>query len=311
MPSRSCSRLKTPDPFRGASTLWRMGWWSAFWKSVGSVLGGFTNWWNTLNIGNLSEALAAAGSLAVVLTTLALTRHENRRHRRSELEARLDHIEARRRERYERIEAVTLVLDDPDESGWVDLAVYNKSARPISRAYLVQSSPDLDLADVPKDRLLSAEPAFWVGVVAAGETFEGAFKEQEAGVSVDDGVAMMFDDVDGSTWWVHADGGYQLALDLSFYSSAEVRGLKQELESLDTRRVRFQRWLERRATNRRARRALSDLRSTGYLPPDWTTSDLTPRVIPDGPGRVTPQPSSPAPDPSDPPSGLPDPSAAS
>ncbi|MBB4734889.1 hypothetical protein HDA30_000397 [Micrococcus cohnii] len=289
-----------------------MDWWHALWMWVGSVLGGFTNWWNTLNIGNLSEAWAAAGSLAVVVVTVTLTRHENRRHRRSELEGRLDRIEAGQRERYERIEAVTLVLEGPDEYGWVDLAVYNKSARPISRAYLVQSSPDLDLADVPKDRLVSAESAFWVGVVAAGEAFEETFSEEEVGLSVDDGVAMLFDDVDGSTWWVHADGGRQLAFDLSLHRPAEVRRLKRELENLDPRRVRFQRWRERRATNRRARRALAELKRNGYLPPDWKIGDPAPRVIPDGPpDRVSPQPTPPAPPATDPPADRPDRGAAS
>lgn len=101
-----------------------MDWWIALWRWVCSVPGGFINWWNTLNIGNLSEAFAAIGTTGAVVVTLWQVHREAERHRQqegvdakriTELEdredARIAKLEAR--ERRSKIAGVTLSLGGP------------------------------------------------------------------------------------------------------------------------------------------------------------------------------------------------------
>lgn len=62
--------------------------------AIGSFFGGFTNWWNTLNLGNLSEAFAAVGAVLVLAWTVRTSLREIRRNRIAEGVA---EIEAERR----------------------------------------------------------------------------------------------------------------------------------------------------------------------------------------------------------------------
>lgn len=223
------------------------------WERIGSFIGGFTNWWNTLNIGNLSEAAAAAASLLVVLVTLGITLAEVRRLRRSELVGQLERLQMKQVQRRDRVESVSLVVNGNTEDGRVQLMVYNKSHRPINRAYLVKSDAEVDMADLSIARILDAEPIFWVGVVAAGESFDGAFEAAVTGVHEEHEVAMLFDDIDGNTWWLHAAGGLQLAIDLSILGGGKTTEMQAEIERLDPITTRLSRWRESRTRNRRAR----------------------------------------------------------
>ncbi|WP_369022521.1 hypothetical protein [Micrococcus luteus] len=205
-----------------------MDWWHALGMWVGSVLGGFTNWWNTLNIGNLSEAWAAVGSLAVVLVTLWLTYREARKHRYQEERGRILEEAREEREREARVEAVSIRIVDGISTPRIQRngdGTYGGIARVPAISVEIHNSSTLPIYDVhvcvqPKGRgdhdtfeeaLYLTESLGSQSVVASGETIEGIEKpvdelSEDPSGKTRPTMGLRFRDVRHNQWWRSENG---------------------------------------------------------------------------------------------------------
>lgn len=107
----------------------------ALW-TVGTWFGGFTNWWNSLNVGNLSEAGGAVANFLVVVVTLWLTFGERKRIRNAEAIAAVELERQEQRSRYANVEAVSFELIG-SRPGSAMFSVYNYSDCPIYDVELI------------------------------------------------------------------------------------------------------------------------------------------------------------------------------
>lgn len=282
---------------------------------AGSALGGFTNWWNTLNIGNLSEAWAAAGSLAVVLVTLWLTYRESRKHRYQEARARILEEAREAREREARVEAVSIRIKEgfnmrrnlpSNDSVYgntitvpaISAEIHNSSTLPIYDLHVcVQPKGPGDHGTL-EESLFLADSLRSMRVAAAGESIEDIMIAVDEVTTDRSGktrptMGLRFRDVRHNEWWSSENGelhhlgnswiaASELSMKLRALDKAYRPWHQKSLGSLMSvpqeirKRLAF-RWLRRYAAKLAQKRRRAELASAP--PPD----------------RVSPQPTPPAP----------------
>lgn len=209
---------------------------------VGSAFGGFIIWWNTLGMGNLSEAMSAAGSLLVVAVTLSVTHRENKRHRRSELQARLDSLRAQLDEHERRASQVSLVAKRQSPTQ-VDFAVVNQSGRPILSAMLVDPQGayvDGDVVEI--EQRWEGVVLETIGVVPSGEPYSGQCSLVKRREYNHEDLMLFYVDNYGNDRWVFANGKRGPKVDSRSPVWQQGQATWEQLRRLDPWSVRLKRW---------------------------------------------------------------------
>lgn len=216
-----------------------------FWQWLGSAFGGFTNWWNTLNIGTLAEAGAAAASFLVVLVTLGITRREGRRHRRAEIEARMERLREEFEKRRIRASQVSLVVTrkSPDV---VTVEVVNQSDMPIGSTFVMEPDPGETPGTLKAERGLTGVVRNIPGVVPAGKSFTDVVEMKKAGEKITENLSLWFKDAYGGHWWVFANGERGPEFDPESSLGRALESLQQAWERQSPTHVRLRRWIAAR-----------------------------------------------------------------
>lgn len=210
--------------------------WHETWMAVGSLFGGFTNWWNTLNIGNLSEALAALGAFAAVTVTLGLTRRDAKQSAYREVRAQMLQDFDRRSQRRANAEQVTIscgkpVFDDTQNSIVMEFLVKNAGPTKIYHVEALRGPGD-DMALMYNPEALADQPT----LADLGELMPGEEKAVRVGLDklVHPGdITLKFRDVH-EAYWVNTSGALHDVISLTMretFDGAELRAIDSVLLS--------------------------------------------------------------------------------
>ncbi|OXC87716.1 hypothetical protein BMR85_029050, partial [Achromobacter sp. KAs 3-5] len=245
----------------------------ALW-SVGTWFGGFTNWWNSLNVGNLSEAGGAVANFLVVVVTLWLTFGERKRIRNAEAIAAVELERQEQRSRYANVEAVSFELIG-SRPGSAMFSVYNYSDCPIYDVELIPENLSGRPVDWWVEWTLNDKPVWKMATIAARTSAEKIFLQDDRFVPPQwSHMWLVFTDVHAHQWLLRPRGGPVHIGSSSFAETGFDARIKKIQESNDPAWMRTRRWavsrwaehkrrMELKEVKRRARRAVKRAQARG------------------------------------------------